>query len=266
MWKRRLILGLSLFGTNELISKQETSSSPQITKKEIQLAAKKVAIKRREQAHAQMLKEIKQDTKDTSFETGVSDLSPRVWDTLKKVERHFFVPLDEIDAAYINHPLSIGEGQTISQPFIVAIMTELLDVKKSDNVLEIGTGSGYQAAVLSHLAKQVYTIEIFESLAKKATALFKELGYKNIFTLTGNGAKGWKEHAPYDKIIVTASAKEAPPVELLEQLKPGGIMVIPLTQKDGSQVLAVVKKSIDGKISTNPTLPVRFVPFLGLGE
>jgi len=181
---------------------------------------------------------------------------------MREVPRHCFVPREFRDEAYEDHPISIGQGQTISQPYIVALMTELLRVKPSDRVLEIGTGSGYQAAVLSGLVKRVFTVEISPVLAEEAGARLKFLGYENIQVRRGDGYLGWNEHAPFDAIIVTAAPGEIPP-PLLRQLKPGGRMCIPVGGRYEVQQLTLIEKKLDGSISKRAVLPVRFVPFLG---
>jgi protein-L-isoaspartate(D-aspartate) O-methyltransferase len=183
---------------------------------------------------------------------------PRVLDAMLKVERHKFVPKEYQHLAYIDEPLPIGFGQTISQPYIVAKMTELLELNKNDKVLEIGTGSGYQAAILAELCKEVYTIEIIPELAQRAEKLLKELGYKNIFVKVGDGYYGWPEHAPFDKIIVTCAPKEIPQ-KLVEQLKDGGKMVLPVG--DVFQELVVVEKH-NGVVTKKSVFPVRFVPMI----
>jgi protein-L-isoaspartate(D-aspartate) O-methyltransferase len=188
---------------------------------------------------------------------GVKDA--RVLQAMRKVPRHLFVPSEAIPQAYSDSPLPIGEGQTISQPYIVALMTELLELKGNEKVLEIGTGSGYQAAILSELAKQVYTIEIVEKLGLHSRELLHNLGYKNINVKIGDGYKGWKEKAPFDAIIVTAAPEETPP-PLIEQLKEGGRLVVPLG--DYFQQLYVLIK-IKGKIERKSIIPVRFVPMTG---
>jgi len=190
---------------------------------------------------------------------GVKDL--RVLSALLKVERHRFVPEKYLDSAYSDQPLPIGEGQTISQPYIVALMTELLELKGNEKVLEIGTGSGYQAAVLAELAKEVYTIEIIEPLASTARERLSELGYQNVKVKAGDGYLGWPEVAPFDAIIVTA-ARDHIPQPLVEQLKEGGRMVLPLgtfTQ----ELKKIVKRS--GKMETIDVIPVLFVPMTGEG-
>ena len=178
---------------------------------------------------------------------------------MAKVPRHRFVPATYGALSYANRPLPIGHGQTISQPYIVALMTELLDTKPGDTVLEIGTGSGYQAAVLAELVDRVYSIEIIEPVGKNAAALLQQLGYKNIETRIGDGYNGWPERAPFDAIIVTAAAPQVPPA-LVAQLKPGGRMVIPVGGEGEVQFLHVMVKQADGSISTQRSLPVRFVP------
>lgn len=187
--------------------------------------------------------------------------NPRVLDVMKKVERHRFVPAPLEAYAYSDQPLPIGEEQTISQPYIVALMTELLDPQPTDVVLEIGTGSGYQAAVLAELVHEVYTIEIVEKLGKRAQALLETLGYKNIHTLIGDGYKGWPERAPFDKIIITAAPPEIPKA-LVAQLKIGGKMVVPVGTH--TQTLMVLTKTPEG-VEEVKNIPVRFVPMVKSG-
>jgi protein-L-isoaspartate(D-aspartate) O-methyltransferase len=172
------------------------------------------------------------------------------------------VPENQLDSAYENRPLPIGYGQTISQPYIVALMTDLLKPEATHKVLEIGTGSGYQAAVLSELVDQVYSIEIVEPLAKRTVEKLKKLEYKNIHTLIADGYDGWPEHAPFDSIIVTAAISHIPP-PLVNQLKNGGRMVIPVGTRFQTQYLTLVEKDAQGKITTRQILPVLFVPFTG---
>jgi protein-L-isoaspartate(D-aspartate) O-methyltransferase len=188
---------------------------------------------------------------------GVTDEA--VLDAMRTVPRHEFVAESQRDNAYADSPLPIGHGQTISQPYIVALMTELLGVDEDDVVLEIGTGSGYQAAVLAEIVKKVYTIEIVEPLAKSATARLSELDYTNVQTKHGDGYFGWKEHAPFDGIVVTAAASHIPP-PLVEQLKPGARMVIPVGPPFGNQQLFVLEKKPDGSVTQRSVLAVRFVP------
>lgn len=187
-------------------------------------------------------------------------IHPATLAAMRKVERHRFVPKELQAKAYADHPLPIGLGQTISQPYIVALMTEQLTPTRDMRVLEIGTGSGYQAAVLAEICAEVFTIELLPALGKPAAALLDELGYRNIRTRIGDGWAGWPEAAPFDAIIVTAAAESMPP-ELLRQLKDGGRMVIPLGPHGGAQELVVVAKR-EGKIVTRPLIPVRFVPFV----
>ena len=182
--------------------------------------------------------------------------------SLAAVERHRFVPRERIPSAYENRPLPIGYGQTISQPYIVALMTDLLDPQPDDVVLEIGTGSAYQAAVLSGLVARVYTIEIVEPLADQARARLEDLGYDNVVAKLGDGYFGWEEHAPFDSIIVTAAATHVPP-PLIEQLKPGGRMVIPVGGRFTAQWLLLIEKGEDGDIVTRQIAAVRFVPLTG---
>lgn len=188
---------------------------------------------------------------------GVSDKA--VLDAMGTVPRQAFVAESMQDKAYADRPLPIGHGQTISQPYIVALMTELLHVENGDVVLEIGTGSGYQAAVLAEIVKQVYTIEIVEPLAASATARLAELDYTNVETRHGDGYFGWEEHAPFDGIIVTAAASHIPP-PLVEQLKPGARMVIPVGPPFGNQQLFLLEKKEDGSVTQRSILAVRFVP------
>ena len=188
---------------------------------------------------------------------GVTD--NKVLQAMMNVERHRFVLPEYLDAAYRDSPLPIGEGQTISQPYIVAYMTEALDLNRDDKVLEIGTGSGYQAAVLAEICDSVFTIEIFESLGKKAKSLFSELGYRNIYTKIGDGYKGWPDYAPFDAIIVTCSPTHVPE-PLKKQLAEGGRMIIPVG-KDVVQYLVLLKKR-KNKLSQETVLPVRFVPMI----
>ena len=198
-------------------------------------------------------------TRETSAETGRASLDARVLTAMSKVPRHRFVPPDQAPNAYANRPLPIGNGQTISQPFIVALMTDMLGLKATDRVLEIGTGCGYQATVLAELAREVYTIEIVAPLAREAAARFAELGYRNINARSGDGYRGWPAHAPFDAIIVTAAAPEVPPA-LIEQLKPGGKLVIPVGAQWSGQELRIIEKDQHGKTTTRNALPVRFVP------
>ena len=187
---------------------------------------------------------------------------PNVLTAMRVVPRHAFIRPTEERSAYADNPLPIGYEQTISQPYIVAFMTEALALTRSSKVLEIGTGSGYQAAVCAEIAQEVYTIEIVEELAKSAKQRLKELGYRNVFVKAGDGFFGWPEHAPFDAIIGTAAAGRIPE-PLIEQLKPGGRMILPYGSPRGFQYLVLVTKDKDGKISRKNVMPVRFVPMTG---
>ena len=209
-----------------------------------------------------MLDDIEREVRYTSRMIGRNALDPKVMAAMKKVPRNEFVPSSYGDAAFDNGPLPIGHGQTISQPYIVALMTDLLELEADDIVLEIGTGSGYQTAILSQLCKQVYTIEYVPALADIAKARLERLGYDNITSMTGNGYDGWPQHAPYDGIIVTAAASHIPK-PLIEQLKPGGKLVIPVGRPHLYQELTVVEKDKNGEIDIREVLGVAFVPLQG---
>lgn len=207
-----------------------------------------------------MVAEIEREVRDTADYTGRASLAPAVIAAVLEVPRHEFVPLERRHLAYINRPLPIGEGQTISQPFIVALMTDLAQVDRDSRVLEVGTGSGYQAAVLAEIVEHVYTIEIVESLGQQAAATLERLGYENVTTQIGDGYRGIPEFAPFDAIIVTAAPEEIPE-PLIAQLRPGGRLVIPVGPVAAFQSLQVVQKDAAGEISRTDTIPVRFVPF-----
>jgi len=198
--------------------------------------------------------------KDQILERGVKDRS--VIEAMMAVPRHKFVSENYLSKAYDDSPLPIGYGQTISQPYIVAYMTEILNLTKNSRVLEVGTGSGYQAAILSPIVKQVYTIEIIPELATSAAVLLKDLEYRNVEVAIGDGYYGWNKHAPFDAIIVTAAAGHIPP-PLVEQLKNNGRMVIPVGGFFLIQNLILVTKDKDGKVTTRNLMPVRFVPLTG---
>ena len=185
-----------------------------------------------------------------------------VLQAMMRVERHEFVPEKSRSQAYRNHPLPIGHGQTISQPYIVAVMTDLLKISPDHTVLEIGTGSGYQAAVLAELVEQVYSIEIVEPLAQQVKERLARLGYANITTRLGDGYFGWEQHAPFDSIIVTAAASHVPP-PLVSQLKPGGRMVIPVGGPFQVQYLLLIEKDLQGEVTSRQIAAVRFVPLTG---
>ncbi|MDD5581068.1 MAG: protein-L-isoaspartate(D-aspartate) O-methyltransferase [Methylobacter sp.] len=215
-----------------------------------------------QQQRHELVNLIKADVEMTRDFLGQGALDERVLDAMGKVPRHEFVPENQRSHAYENRPLPIGYGQTISQPYIVAIMTDLLKPKKTDRVLEIGTGSGYQAAILAELVENVHTIEIVEELSRQAAENLKRTGYANVHIRTGDGYYGWETEAPFDGIVVTAVASHIPP-PLIKQLKPGGRMIIPVGAQFMTQYLVLVTKASDGKISTQQIIPVRFVPLTG---
>jgi len=188
--------------------------------------------------------------------------SEAVLASMTSVKRHRFVPPAQVRFAYENQPLPIGHGQTISQPYIVALMTELVEPDADDVILEVGTGSGYQAAVLAELVDHVYSIEIIEPLANGAKQRLAQLGYTNITTRLGDGYYGWEDHAPFDAIVVTAAASHVPP-PLIEQLKPGGRMVIPVGGRFMTQLLLLLEKTDEGEVITRQIAAVRFVPLTG---
>lgn len=205
---------------------------------------------------------IETDVRATSTYLNKETLDPRVMQAINTVPRHELVPAYQRPYAYLNRPLAIGYGQTISQPYIVAIMTDLLNPQPEHKILEIGTGSGYQAAIMSRLVRQVYTIEIIEELGNRARKDLGKLGYDNIQVRIGDGYFGWEQHAPFDGIVVTAAASHVPP-PLLQQLKPGGRMIIPVGSRFLTQQLLLVTKNEEGKLTTRQILPVRFVPLTG---
>ena len=209
----------------------------------------------------EMLRTIDAEARATAFLTGRSSFAPRVMEAFEQVPRSAFVPPELIDCAYDNRPLPIGRGQTISQPYIVALMTDLLEPRSNQTVLEVGTGSGYQAAILAQLVQHVYSLEIIPLLAVEAAALLARLGYANISVKTGNGHIGWPEHAPYDGIIITAAATYLSPA-LLDQLKPGGRLVVPFGRPHMTQDLLLVEKDIGGKFHSRKILDVAFVPMM----
>jgi protein-L-isoaspartate(D-aspartate) O-methyltransferase len=210
---------------------------------------------------ARMVAEVDAMYAETRGETGLAAMSPAVRAALGKVQRHRLVPPAQMSAAYRNHPLPIGGGQTISQPYIVALSTDLLNAREDHVVLEVGTGSGYQAAVLAEIVKQVFSIEVVESLGRTAASRLAELGYRNVEVRIGDGYQGWPDKAPFDGILVTAAAPQVPPV-LVEQLKTGGRMVIPVGDSDAIQYLKVLTKRADGGYDEKRVLPVRFVPLV----
>jgi protein-L-isoaspartate(D-aspartate) O-methyltransferase len=209
---------------------------------------------------AERLAERRAMVQEIAVYSAAQALDATVLDAMRRVPRHLFVPQGQQPHAYENRPLPISHGQTISQPYIVALMTDLVRPRKADRVLEIGTGSGYQAAVLGELVASVYTIEIVAPLAEEARERLARLGYSNVTVRAGDGYKGWPEHAPFDSIMVTAGADEVPP-PLVQQLKPGGRLVIPVGPAHSVQYLTVVEKQADGTVRSRQVAPVRFVPF-----
>jgi protein-L-isoaspartate(D-aspartate) O-methyltransferase len=212
----------------------------------------------------EMVEEIAQHVRLTSDQIGRETLAEPVLAAMEKVPRHEFVPIELRGFAYVNSPLPIGYGKTISQPYMNALMADLLEAQPDDVVLEVGTGFGYHAAILAELVAKVYTIEIIEELVGEARKRLEGQGYTNIEMRTGDGALGWPEHAPFDRILVAAAPDLVPPA-LLQQLKPGGRMVIPAGIEDAQQLM-VVDKSEDGVIDIREVLPVRFSELITDGE
>jgi protein-L-isoaspartate(D-aspartate) O-methyltransferase len=229
------------------------------------MAAAHVTQHSRVKERAAMVRRVLELIAETSPETGVAKLDARVRAALEAVPRHRFVPDREQSLAYADAALPIGYGQTISQPFIVALMTQLADVSPGSNVLEVGAGSGYQAALLGELAQQVHSIEIVPELAQRATAVLSELGYANVQVSCGDGCSGWEKHAPFDVILVTAAGPE-PPRPLVEQLAVGGRMVIPLGDPARTQDLVLLRKRPDEAVEIVHELPVAFVPLTRADE
>ena len=211
---------------------------------------------------SRMVAEIERMARETARETGHDQFSAAVMAALRTVPRHRFVGAQQERSAYRNHPLPIGRGQTISQPYIVALSTHLVQPLGAHRVLEVGTGSGYQAAVLCELVQHVYTVEIIEELGREAERRLQAVGYRNVSVRIGDGHAGWPEHAPYDAIVVTAAATHIPPA-LVAQLKPGGRMVIPVGSQVHGQQLTLLQKAADGTITQRGILPVMFVPMTG---
>ena len=212
-----------------------------------------------------MINTVKLEAHDAAPWVGKADIDPLVLEAMTKVPRHEFVPPDVLPSSYENEPLPIGHGQTISQPYLVALMCDLLRLESEDTILEVGTGSGYQTAVLSHLARRVYSIELVRDLADKARARLDRLGYRNIETHWGDGYHGWPEYAPFDGIVVTAAVYEIPQ-PLIDQLKPSGRLVAPVGMRLQGQDLLVLEKNVEGRIQRHNILPVAFVPLLRMGE
>jgi protein-L-isoaspartate(D-aspartate) O-methyltransferase len=215
-----------------------------------------------EPEQARLLKEIAAEAQSTAGFTGIAAFAPRVLAALGAVPRHEFVPAEERVSAYLDLPLPIGHGQTISQPYIVALMTDLLELKAGDKVLEVGAGSGYQAAVLARLVTHVHTVEIVPELARTCRERLARLGVANVDVHAGDGAAGLPDEAPFDAIMVTAAARRIPEA-LVEQLKPGRRMVIPVGEPGSTQELVLVAKDAQGQVSARGVLPVRFVPLTG---
>jgi protein-L-isoaspartate(D-aspartate) O-methyltransferase len=213
-------------------------------------------------ARLDMVRTIEVIARENNGSATPTTLDARVLEAMRRVPRHAFVPVGQRELAYTNRPLPIGYGQTISQPYIVSLMTSLLRFVKRSRALEVGTGSGYQAAVLADLGHQVYTIEIVSELAEQAAKRLSGLGYDAVHARQGDGYYGWPEAAPFDGIVVTAAASQIPP-PLLEQLKPGGRMVIPIGAAFLVQQLMLIEKLADGSIRTEALLPVSFVPLVG---
>jgi protein-L-isoaspartate(D-aspartate) O-methyltransferase len=210
----------------------------------------------------QMLRDIQAHSRAAADETGIAELDPAVLKAMARVPRAHFVPEHLAARAHEDRPLPIGHGQTISQPYIVALMTHLLQPRPEQRVLEIGTGSGYQAAILGELVREVYSIEIVPALARESTERLQALGYARVRTRQADGYYGWPEQAPFDGIMVTAAASGVPP-PLIAQLKPGGRMLIPVGGPFALQNLLLIEKQADGSLRSEQILPVRFVPLTG---
>jgi len=217
-----------------------------------------------EEQRRQMIAAIRASTERVAAQIGKSALDTRVLRAMAKVPRHEFVPIEVQQYAYMNMPVPIGFDKTISQPFMVAVMTDLLELKPDDVVLEIGTGLGYQAAVLAELVSKVYSVEMIDELAQRAVQRLKRLGYTNVEVRVGNGYFGWPEHAPFDKVIVTAAPDLIPP-PLINQLKPDGRMMIPVGLPDAQQ-LVVAEKDSNGRVTTKELMPVLFSRLEESGE
>ena len=208
---------------------------------------------------AEMVRQIEREALQTAQYTGRSAFAPAVMQAMATVPRHKFVPMGEEPVAYVDGPLPIGHGQTISQPYIVALMTDLAEINDESIVLEVGSGSGYQAAVLAEIAREVYSVELIPVLAETARERLQDQGYTNVAIRIGDGYEGWQEHAPFDAIVVTAAAHDVPP-PLVAQLKPGGRLVIPVDRTWFGQELILITKSADGEVAQRDILPVSFVP------
>ncbi len=213
-------------------------------------------------ARAEMVREIESEVRLTSHHLGKEALDPRVVAAMGAVPRHAFVAAEHAESAYVNAPLPIGGGQTISQPYIVAVMTDMIAPQPGHTILEVGTGCGYQSAVLATLVARVYSIEFIPELGRAAAARLAELGYDNVEVRIGNGREGWPEHAPYDGILVTAAGRRVPKA-LVDQLRPGGRMAIPVGGRLMGQDLLLVEKDATGGVCERVVLPVAFVPLVG---
>ena len=211
-----------------------------------------------------LLQTLLRDFRETASTTGLEAPDSRVLEAMRRVPRDRFVPGTGAIHAWENRPLPIGYGQTISQPFIVALMTQLLELDANSRVLEIGTGSGYQAAILAELAGEVFSVEVVPELARSAAGRLEELGYRNVKVRSGNGREGWPEAAPFDAVIVTAGAEDIPPA-LVEQLAPGGRLVIPVESRWAGQNLVLAVRESDGNLRKRTVLSVMFVPLIGTG-
>jgi protein-L-isoaspartate(D-aspartate) O-methyltransferase len=245
------------------LAPSQASSDVNVQLERKQEAAEEKKVPRPEHTHPAFAERVKEREKMVAVQIAARDVKdPNILKAMRIVPRHAFVPENVQKAAYGDHPLPIGFGQTISQPYIVAFMTEALELKPDSKVLEIGTGSGYQAAVCAEIAAEVYTIEIVEGLAKSAEEKLKELGYPNVFVRAGDGYFGWPEKAPFDAIIGTAAAERIPP-PLIEQLAPGGRMILPYETSTGFQYLVLITKDEKGSISKRNVMPVMFVPMTG---
>ncbi len=210
----------------------------------------------------ELIRTIARHVRETRKETGIDAIDPRVLEAMAAVPRHEFVPEPLKPFAYIDIPLPVGHGQNISQPFLIALMTHLAQVDKDDIVFETGTGAGYQAAILSRLAKRVYSVEVVEPLAKAAAARLRRLGYDNVEVRHADGYYGWRAHAPYDAILVKEAVHHIPP-PLLNQLRPGGRMIVPVGPLDGVQMLTLVEKDETGRLREKPLIEVKFTPLQG---
>ena len=210
----------------------------------------------------EMVRIIEAETQATSYETGISTLRPRVLEAMARVPRHAFLPVELQPFAYLPTPLPVTEDQNIAAPFLVALMTHLADVQPGDKVFETGTGAGYHAAVLAELTNEVFSVEVIEFLAQRASVILKDLGYGRVQVRAGDGYYGWAEAAPFDVIIVKEAVNHLPG-PLLRQLRPGGRMVVPLGPADSSQVLTLVEKTSEGRLRSRGILAVKFSPLQG---